>query len=202
MVQQQHKRQPMKRISSFVLLILLGGSLFSLTTGTTSQAQAPTLPPEVNVWARQLVEQLSVAIREAVIALPANELGEIKLRAGRVLNVLVGKQSPDYQAQAGDPQGADGVGVGTYLERLRSAIEPRAQTNERLRPLLFALNMLQAYHRESLDHLREIIGTRNEEAARRNLTQSLAFLVASRGSSEDPLSEGGARALLLQLGRL
>ncbi|OGF53096.1 MAG: hypothetical protein A2Z21_05695 [Candidatus Fraserbacteria bacterium RBG_16_55_9] len=196
------KRQRWQRTySKLVLLVLLGGLLAGLTAGTLGQAQSTApWPPEVQQWARQVVEQLSVGIRETVFALPAADLGEIQQRAQRVLNVLVGKQSPDYQTKAGDPLGADGIGVQAYLERLRNAIEPRAQSNDRLRPALFALNILQAYHREALDHIKEILRVNEEGPARRNLNQLLAFLVAARGSSEDPLSEGGARALLIYLG--
>lgn len=201
MVKQPERQQ---RYFKLMLLTLLCGMLIGLATGTRGQAQSPgtPLPPEVQQWARQLVEQLSVAIRATVFALPAADLGEIQLRARQVLNVLVGKQSPDYQPKAGDPPGADGVGVQVYLERLRDAIEPRAQTNERLRSLLFALNIIQAYHREALDRIKDILRVNDDGPARRNLNQLLAFLVAARGSSEDPLSEGGTRALLIQLGRL
>ena len=87
-----------------------------------------------------------------------------------------------------------------YLSRMREAIEPRAQANERLRPLLFALSSVQVYLQETLERIQQILRTREEALARRALNQLLAFLIAARGSKEDPPSEGGARALLMQLG--
>jgi hypothetical protein len=194
--------EQMRRSLQLALLVVLSGLL---AAGGLGQAQSQESPvaPEVRDWARILIEQLGVAIREAVFTLPAPDMRELQLRAARVLNVLVGKQSPDHQTRAGDPLGADGVGVLTYVERLRNAIEPRAQTNERLRPVLFTLNLLQLYQREALERLREMLRGSDDGAARRASHQVLAFLVAARGSNEDPLSEGGgARALLLYLNRL
>jgi hypothetical protein len=185
-----------------LLVALLGGLLLGWVAGTPAQAQSSgtPLPPEVRDWARLAVDQLGVAIRVAVFALNVPALSDIQLQAERVLNTLVGKQNPDYLPRAGDPPGSDGVGVLSYLSRMREAIESRAQANERLRPLLFALSSIGVYLQEALQRVAEIRRTREEAQARRSLNQLLAFLVAARGSREDPPSEGGARALLMQLG--
>lgn len=187
-------RRWMQLMLLMLFLLLLGGA-----TGGEAQSQQPSLPPEVREWARQLVEQLSVAIREAVFAPPAPDLDELRLRASRISNVLVGRESPDYQSKAGDPPGADGVGVLVYLERLQQAIEPWAQANEQLRPLLFALDAIRFYSLEALESLQEAMRVDDIHKARRALRRALGFLIAARGSSEDPLSEGGARALLKEL---
>ena len=191
-----------RRYAKFLMLLVLGGLLIGWTAGTQGEAQSSgtPLPPEVRDWARQAVDQLGVTIREGVFALNVPALSDIQLRAQRVLNVLLGKKSPDYQQRAGDPPGADGVGVLTYLSRMREAIESRAPGNDRLRALLFALNSIQAYLQEAGERVVEISRTREETLARRTLNQLLAFLIAARGSKEDPPSEGGARALLMQLG--
>jgi len=191
-----------RRLERWLLLIVLLSGLFvGASLGAWGQASSQALPPEAKIWARQAVEQLGVAIREAVFAWPATELDELKLRAGRVLNVLVGRESPDYQGRLGDPPGSDGIGIVTHLKHLQEAIEPRAQQDERLRPLLLALNAIQFYINEARQHLQTALKGRDLHRVQRTLRQSLAFLIAARGSSEDPLSEGGARALLIQLSR-
>lgn len=178
-------------------VVILGGAF-----GTLGQDQDQPMPPEARESAHQAVVQLSVAIRGAVFAWPAaSNLEELRLWTARIANVLVGHESPDYQAEAGDLPGSDGVGVLSYLERLRRIIEPKAQAQERLRPLLFALEAIQFNVGQALERLREASHLRDLRLARRALRQALAFLIAARGSSEDPLSEGGARALLLQLRR-
>jgi len=181
------------------MMVLLGGLLIS---GPVRSQQGTALPPEARAWAQGAVEQLSVAIREAVFAWPASDLEELRLRAGRVLNVLVGHESPNYQGRLGDPPGADGVGVLTYLERLQGIIEPRAQEDERLRPLLFALDAIRFYADQSLEHLQDALQGKDLRFTQLTLRRALAFLISARGSSEDPLSEGGTRALLIQLNRL
>ncbi len=176
--------------------------------GLLSQAQVPpsgpgsVLPPEVEVQARQAIEQLSVAIREAVFAQTAADLGELKLRAARVLNVLVGRQSPYHQSQAGDPPGADGAGILAHLQRLQELLEPQVRGNERLRPLLFALQQVRAFSEDARGRLIEVPRSRDLGAVRRTLRLALALLLAARGSQEDPLSEGGMRALLRALDSL
>lgn len=148
------------------------------------------------------MEQAGVAIREAVFAWPASDLRELRLRAARVFNVLVGEESPEYRAEAGFPPGADGVGVLVYLERLQRALSgPAEQGNERARSLLFALGMVQYYTAEAKEALSVAGHADGLPRARRAFRQGLAFLLAARGSREDPPSEGGIRALYRELER-
>jgi len=177
---------------------LLGLVILAGAVGTLGQDQP--LPAEARESARGAVAQLSVAIRGAVLAWPAAaDLGELRLWAARIANVLVGRQSPEYQPGAGELPGSDGVGVIVYLERLRKIIESRARADERLRPLLFALDGVRFNVDQALERLREASRIRDLRPARLALRRALAFLIAARGSSEDPLSEGGARALYREL---
>lgn len=183
---------------------LLSGGLLGVLGQVEAQSQAQAaraaIPPEAREWARAAIEQASVAIREAVFAWPASDLRELRLRAARVLNVWVGEESPEFRAEVGLPPGADGVGVVVYLEHLRRALTgPAEQGNERARALLFALGMIQYYATEAKEALNTAGHAENLQRARRAFRQALAFLLAVRGSEEDPPSEGGARALYAHL---
>jgi len=107
-----------------------------------------------------------VAIREGVFAQATPEVQGLKLRAARALNALVGRQSPSYQQQAGDPPGADGRGALRHVERLQALIEPHARGDERLRPLLFALQQVRGFGEEARVALVETIRSRDPRAPR------------------------------------
>jgi hypothetical protein len=186
-----------RRLIALLAFLMLGFALG--LGGEAQQNQPPQVPPEVREWMHQTVEQLSVAIREAVFAPASSDLGELRVRAARVLNTLVGPESPEYRADVGAPPGADGVGVLVYLRRLQEALEPYARENERVRAWIYVLQTLQFFSIEAVDRLNEALHVRDPAKARRAIRQALAFLIATRGSSEDPLSEGGARALWMQL---
>ncbi len=179
--------------------LLLGGLVLSGMATTLAQAGNPPWLPEARAQARSAIEQFGVAIREAVFAQTAPDIQELKLRAARVLNVIVGRASPQYQSQAGDPPGADGEGILTHLQRLQEVLEPQARGNERLRPLLFALQQVQAFSEDARGRLLEMSRLQDLRAVRRTMRLALALLLAARGSQEDPLSEGGTRALLKAL---
>ncbi len=184
------------------LIVLIAFLMLGFTIGLggeAQQSQPPQVPPEAREWIGQTVEQLSVAIREAVFAPASSDLNELRVRAARVLNTLVGHESPEYRADVGDPPRADGVGVLVYLRRLQEVLEPYARENDRGRAWLFVLETIQFFSAEARDRLGEALHLRDPVKARRAIRQALAFLIATRGSSEDPLSEGGARALWIQL---
>ena len=195
------KKASRSAVLSLLVGLLLGGLLGALgQVEAQSQASRAEIPPEAREWARVAIEQASVAIREAVFAWPASDLRELRLRAARVFNVLVGEESPEFRAEAGLPPGADGVGVLVYLARLQRALSgPAEQGNERARALLFALGMIQYYAAEAKEALSAAGRAEGLPRARRAFRQALAFLLAARGSEEDPPSEGGARALYREL---
>lgn len=194
------KKAGRRVVLSLLVGLLLGGLLALEQPEAQSQAPRAPIPPEAREWAHSAIEQLSVAIREAVFAWPASDLSELRLRAARVLNVLVGEESPEYRAQAGRPPGADGVGAIVYLERLQRALSgPAEQGNEQARSLLFALGMVQYYAAEAKEALSAAGHADGLPRARRSFRQALAFLLAARGSREDPPSEGGVRALYREL---
>jgi len=195
------RKKATRRAGLSLLVGLLLGGLLALGQGEAqSQASRAEIPPEARDWARAAIEQLSVAIREAVFAWPASDLRELRLRAARVLNVLVGEKSPEFRAPAGLPPGADGVGLLVHLERLQEALRgPAERGNERARSLLFALEMVQYYVAETREALNAVGRAEGLPRARRAFRQALAFLLAARGSREDPPSEGGTRALYREL---
>lgn len=195
-----HPPTPASRKAHAGRALLAMALAFGLIFGIVGQAQAPSeLPPEARQLATRAVDQLSVAIREAVFAWPASEVNELRPRAARMLNVIVGQSSRHHQSEVGDPPGADGVGILTYLERLREVIRSHAQGANRARQLLFSLEIGMTFSQEAQRELLDALRTRDADALRGAVRRALAFLSAARGTREDPLSEGGVRALLAQL---
>lgn len=187
----------------FARTLLLTGLLLGLTMGMIGQAQSfNPLPSEAKRLAMRTEEQLGVAIREAVFAWPASELEELRPRAARMVNVIVGQDSRHYQSEAGDPPGSDGVGVLVHLDRLRSVIRSNADGTNRARTLLFALEIATTFARDAQGELLQALRARGASDMRAAVRRALAFLSAARGAREDPLSEGGVRALLVHLGTL
>lgn len=190
-------RRRTARLRRVALLVALA---LGLTIGMIGQAQsAGDGTTEMRRLAVNAIDQLNVAIREAVFAWPASEVTELRPRAARMLNVLVGPASRHYQADIGDPPGADGVGVLTHLQRLREAIRSHGQGTERNRALLFSLEIALTFGQDAEGKLLSAIRTRDVEALQTAVQHAFAFLSAARGAREDPLSEGGVRALLAQL---
>ena len=187
-----------KRLGRAALLL---GLIVGLISGMSGQAQSPNgLPPEARRLAARAVEQLSVAIREAVFAWPASDAPELRTRAARMLNVTVGASHRHYRPEVGDPPGADGGGVIPYLQRLRELIRQHATGDGRERRLLFALEIALSFARQAQgDLVAALRGPVSVDDLRLAGRRSFALLSAARGASEDPLSEGGVRALLAQL---
>lgn len=183
---------------SIVLLMLLLGLTVGVFGGAGSEDLS--IPPEAREWTAKAIEQLGVGVREAVFAWPASEPGELKLRVGRILNVLVGRESPLYQPQAGDPPGSDGTGVLIYVGQLQRVLDARSKASDRVRSLLFSLMMVRFFAEEAREELSEAVRARDLRVVRQRIRRSLAFLTAARGNREDPLSEGGLRAMLAAMG--
>jgi len=161
-----------------------------------SQGQAGN--PELRALGDKLVEQLNIAVQEALFAVlivPAAEFGEreLKQRAQRTLNILVGKESPDY-VPIEDP--GDGVGAFKYAQQLLRKIRESGLA----RDLVFAADTVVFDIAMAIERAKGAIKAPNLNQGQSEMRRAFAFLIAARGSKDDPISEGGARAIRLKLG--
>lgn len=170
-----------------ICLAVLGGA----------QAGAPD-PAELQRIAEALVTQLDLAHQEAVFGMLAPHLGAAKLHAQRVINIVQGKNGPDYAPQGGDV--GDGIGALTHAQRFREsirAIPPLAQVF-----LLGIENVIfdiSAKDVGAVEQVKRALRAPDLARARISLRAARALLYSARGSASDPVSEGGARAILARL---
>jgi hypothetical protein len=127
----------------------------------------------------------------------APNLNAAKLHAQRVINIVQGKNGLDYNPQAGDL--GDGIGALTHAQRFRESIRntPLAQ--------IFMLGVesvifdLSAVGLGAVEQAKRALRAPDLNRVRPFLRAARAFLYSARGSKDDPVSEGGARAILARL---
>ena len=151
---------------------------------------------------QKAIDQLTLAIRIGLIAPDAaTGLSDIKMTIGRILNLLVGPNDPLYQKNVDNPQGADGIGIIPHLNNIQNALQPYANSNAQAQSLLHALVGIEFYTGNASGDLSVALKSQDDGLVRRTLHRLVAFLVAARGSRDDPLSEGGVRAINAQMPR-
>lgn len=177
-----------------ICLSLLGFILLAVFGGAQSGAPDPT---ELRRITEALIAQLDLAHQEAVFGMLAPSLNAAKLHAQRIINIIQGKHGPDYNPQAGDL--GDGIGALTQAQRFRESIR-----NTPLAPV-FLLGIenvifdMSAGGFGALEQARRALQASDLNRVRLLLRATRAFLYSARGSSTDPVSEGGARAILARL---
>ncbi len=154
--------------------------------------------PKLRLLADKLVEQLNIAVQEALFAVlivPPAEFGwrELKQRAQRTLNILVGKESPDYVPIEGGP--GDGVGAFKYAQQLLRKIRESGLA----RDLIFAADTVVFDIAMAIERAKGVLKASNLNQGQSEMRRAFAFLIAGRGSKDDPVGEGGARAIQLKL---
>lgn len=177
-----------KRVQVLVLILAL-----LWLPGSYLQGQSAN--PELRVLVDKVVEQLNVAVQETIFAVLSAELGELKQRAQRALNVLVGKESPDYVAAAGNP--GDGIGAIKYAQQLLRKIRESSLA----RDLVFAADTIVFDIVMAIERAKGAIKAPNLSQSRSEVRRGFAFLLAARGCKDDPVGEGGARAIQAKLER-
>ena len=179
--------------------LLLVGILLTGTTATLAQSQTtdePQYVTQVRTLSQESIQQLSIAIRLTFFALSSPGLDDMKLRSAQVLNVLVGENSPLFDSEVGLPTNiSDATGIIPRLEQIRVILTPHRDSDTRVPNWLNALENIQFFSGAGRDEMHSIGSMNNDRVARIALRKTIAFLAATRGNTQDPVSEGGARAL-------
>jgi hypothetical protein len=184
-----------KRVELWLLLFVFSSALLIGTTAASGQSEEPAYITEVRILTQEALHELNLAIRFSVIAPAAPSTSDIAPSAARILNLLVGENHELFVEDAGIPGGALGGGVIPRLQLVRRTLQPHAEENPRIRNWLIALNNIELFSAFSAEELVRAITEGNDRFARNALLKNIAFLVATRGTHEDALSEGGTRAL-------
>lgn len=166
-----------------ILLTALGGA----------QPGSPD-PAELRRMAEALVAQLDLAHQEAVFGMLAPNFGAVKLHAQRIINIIQGKNGPDYNPQVGEI--GDGVGALVHAQQFRGRIRntPLASVF-----MLGIENVIFDVSFGAIEQAKRALKTPDVNRARPLLRAARAFIYSARGSRNDPVSEGGARAILARL---
>lgn len=161
-----------------------------------AQGEAPD-PAELQRIAESLVAQLDLAHQEAVFGMLAPTLNAAKNHAQRVINLIQGRNGPDYNPNAGEV--GDGVGALTHAERFREAIRNTPLAQVFLLGIENVIFDLSARGIGAVEQAKRALQAPDLGRVRLSLRAARAFLYSARGSPTDPVSEGGARAIVARL---
>lgn len=177
-------------IQILLMGMLLGGALLAPSVGIGSHENAP---------ARELVDkalrQLNLALQQAVLAQLRPSPAEVQIHAQVVLNLLQGRNGPDYNvATAPDP--GDGIGVIPYVEQLQAEPVLQGESNESLQ---LNLENVLSYLQQAVDYAKMALNERSLTQAHRQMRQALAFLSAAKGREQEITVAGGLLVLRARL---
>lgn len=144
------------------------------------------------------IEQLDLAIEQAVFAHVRFPLEDLKPHAHAVLNVLEGRKGSNYDPSYSDP--GDGVGVVNYVQEIRQAPEIRGATEETRVGLENALQNISLYLEQAIAHTLKALDQTQLDPAQWEMRQALAFLSAAKGRENELTAVGGLLALRVRLG--
>jgi len=170
----------------FLLIVLLG----------RAQGGAPD-PAELQRIAESLVAQLELAHQEAIFGMLAPTLNAAKTHAQRVINLIQGKGGPDYNPSVGAI--GDGIGALVHAERFRESIRNTPLAQVFLLGIENVIFDMSAVGVGAVEQAKRALQAPDLGRVRLSLRAARAFLYSARGSSTDPVSEGGARAIVARL---
>lgn len=176
--------------------ILLSALVFLVVVLGRAQGGAPD-PAELQRIAESLVAQLDLAHQEAVFGMLAPTLNAAKTHAQRVINLIQGKGGPDYNPSVGTI--GDGIGALVHAERFREGIRNTPLAQVFLLGIENVIFDMSAGGIGAMDQAKRALQAPDLGRVRVALRAARAFLYSARGSSTDPVSEGGARAILARL---
>ena len=149
--------------------------------------------------ARDLVDkalrQLNLAIQQAVLAQLRPSPAEVQVHAQVVLNLLQGRNGPDYNAVTA-PDPGDGVGVIPYVQELQAQPIFQGESNESVQ---LNLENVLVYLRQAVDYAKMALSERSLTQARHQMRQALAFLSAAKGREREITVAGGLLVLRARL---
>lgn len=177
-----------------ICVSLLGLAILAIFGG--AQGGSPD-PAELMRIAESLVAQLDLAHQEAVFGMLAPTLNAAKTHAQRVINLIQGKGGPDYNPNVGEI--GDGIGALTHAERFRESIRNTPLAQVFLLGVENVIFDLSARGIGLVEHAKRALQAPDFGRVRVALRAARAFLYSARGSPTDPVSEGGARAIVARL---
>lgn len=172
------------------LIVALLGLVVILLMGQ-GQAQ-PSAPPEMIALAETLAVQLDRALQEASFAWIAATFEDVQANTQRVLNILVGVKSPDYNPIAGDF--GDEVGALDNATALKDMLEESPWAD-----FAVTAESVMTFARWAKARAKSVLETTEEEPARVEIHQAEAFLRAALACGDDLPTSGGAKAILTAL---
>jgi len=181
-----------------LIVVLLISTVATLGEGQSSDSNFAS---QAHTISQEAIQQLSLAIRLTIFSVQSPSLNDLKFNAARIMNVLVGADSPLFNEDVGIPQNADRTGVIPRLARISALLAPHAEGDARVQNWLNALESIEFFSAVATEEMINVLNESNDRTARVSLRKTIAFLTATRGSHDDPLSEGGARALEQDIGR-
>ncbi|MCX8102975.1 MAG: hypothetical protein N3E42_00820 [Candidatus Bipolaricaulota bacterium] len=177
-----------------ICISLLGLAMLTLVGGAQG---GPPDPAELVRIAESLVAQLGLAHQEAVFGMLAPTLNVAKIHAQRVINLIQGKSGPDYNPAVGEI--GDGIGALAHAEHFREGIRNTPLASVFLLGIENVIFDLSAPGIGAIHHAKRALQAPDLNRVRLSLRAARAFLYSARGSPLDPVSEGGARAILARL---
>lgn len=159
-------------------------------SGFSSQGQWQISFSKLKEVVDKAAEQTRIAVQHTLLAALSVTLSDLKLHACHVLNIIVGKGSPDYDPSCGDP--GDGVGLMNYCKEIQRLIEAKSEYKERW---AWPAENYVIWLGAAITPLKRVKEVRDEREARQTMRQVLAFLKATQGCREDSATEGGLRTI-------
>jgi len=179
----------MKRLAVMVLV--------SILIPLTGQGQAqPSAPPEMVTLAENLVAQIDRALQEASFAWVATTYEDVQAGSQRVLNLLVGRDSPDFRPIVGDAE--DTIGVMTYAAQLKAMLQDTPWND-----FVVTASAVETFAGWATERAKAVVELVDKEQGRVEIHKAEAFLKAAQGCAGAALpTAGGARSILAVLNRL
>lgn len=177
-----------------ICVVVLGLAILAIFGG--AQAGPPD-PAELQRIAEALVAQLELAHQEAVFGMLAPTLTAAKAHAQRMINLIEGKAGPDYNPSVGEV--GDGIGALAHAERFRESIRNTPLAQVFLLGIENVIFDLSTPGIGAVEQAKRAVRAPDLARARLSVRAARAFLYSARGSASDPVSEGGARAIVARL---
>jgi len=171
--------QKLKVLGTVGLLLAFSGAV--QPTGESSLA--------INDIINMAIEQLDLALQQAVIAHVRFPIDDLKFNAQVVLNVLEGRQGPHYDPDSPDP--GDGIGVVNYVDQIRLSPEMQSAEDD----IKVALENISLFVDKAIAYTLEAMAQTDLEAAQNHMREALAFLSAAKGRESELTPVGGLLVL-------
>lgn len=172
------------------IALLLSWALLAPASGTGN----PTVSATVELL-NAAIHHLNLAIQQAVLAQLRSSVSEVHVHAQVVLNLLEGRNGPDYDASAA-PDPGDGVGVIPYVEQLQA--EPTLQ-GESSESIQLNLENVLTYLHQAAEYAKMALSHRSLLPAQQRMREALAFLSAAKGREREITVAGGLLVLRARL---